>query len=243
MYFFSDFMFKNIVRLTHRLEEARLTHPEFIDMEEILYIARCIYVRTSIIGIERIIIHSPSVTAVPVMAAITRVSFPIKQRLHSPYHQHNTLLRSSSIHLAIIKIVKTGIRVTLPRRKRSRRPGSPKDRKGKDENHNLGPTIQRRRNDIVILDEELRTLPSQIILSEKAQEEENPDGGVDANEEVAHLPKDDGEIHIAEERVREVAVEEPEGDGDDEADDVGYGYPLVFGADREGFFSDGPSNG
>ena len=39
------------------------------------------------------------------------------------------------------------------------------------------------------------------------------------------------------------AVDEPEGDRDDEADEVGDRDPLVFGADGEGFAGDAPGDG
>lgn len=132
----------------------------------------------------------------------------------------------------------TGIRIPSPDRKRPRRPRATKNRKRKDKHHDLRPTIKRSRHNIIILDKELWTLPSQIPLGEETQKEKDADRRVDADEQVAHLPEDDGEVDVAERWMREVAVEDVEGERDDEAEEVGDGDPLVFGADGEGIFCD-----
>ena len=46
-------------------------------------------------------------------------------------------------------------------------------------------------------------------------------GAVDADEEETHVPEDDGEIDVGEEGVAGVAMQEPEGDGNGDADEEG----------------------
>ena len=57
-------------------------------------------------------------------------------------------------------------------------------------------------------------------MCEEAEEEEDADGGVDTDEEVAHLPEDDGCVDVSEGDVWVVAVGEPEWNGNHEADEV-----------------------
>ena len=118
-----------------------------------------------------------------------------------------------------------------------------KHRKSQDEDHDLGTTVQSRRNDVVVFDEELGPLPSEVPLSEETQEEEHADGRVDANEEVTHLPKNDGQVDVSQSWMRIVAVEEPDWDRDNETEKVGYCDPLVFGTDGEDVTGDTPGDG
>ena len=80
-------------------------------------------------------------------------------------------------------------------------------------------------------------------MREEAESEKHGDGGIDADKEVTHLPEDDGGVDVAEGGVWVVAVDEPEGNGDDEADEIGDRDPLVFGADGEGVAGDAPGDG
>lgn len=139
--------------------------------------------------------------------------------------------------------MKTGVWVSSPYWERSRSSASTEDGESKNEHHDLSSTIESSGNNVVVLDEKLWALLSEIPLSKEPKEEEDTDSRVDTNEQVTHLPEDDGEIDVAEERVGEVAIEEPEGDGNDEAENIGDCDPLVLRADGEGVLCDGPGDG
>ena len=128
-------------------------------------------------------------------------------------------------------------------RERSSSATPPKHCKRQNKHHNLRSTVQRCRHNIVVLDEEFRTISPEVELREEAESEKHGNGGVDPHKQVAHLPEDDGRVDVAEGGVRVVAVDEPEGHGDDEADEVGDRDPLVFGADGEGVAGDAPGDG
>lgn len=91
------------------------------------------------------------------------------------------------------------------------------DSKSQDEDHDLGTTIERRRSNIVVFDEELGMLPSQIPLSEESEEKENTNWRVNTHEQVAHLPKDDGSVHESPRRMWIEAIQEPERERSSEA--------------------------
>jgi len=42
----------------------------------------------------------------------------------------------------------------------------------------------------------LRTILPEIPLADEADDEVDPDGGVDSDDEVAHVPEDDGEVEV-----------------------------------------------
>jgi hypothetical protein len=106
-------------------------------------------------------------------------------------------------------------------RERPRRSTTSKDRKCQNEHHDLCTTIQSRRSDVIVLDEQLWSLAAQVILSEETDGEEHEDAGVDADEEISHLPEDNGGIDVGEDPVLVEFVGNPEWDGDEEADYVG----------------------
>jgi hypothetical protein len=95
------------------------------------------------------------------------------------------------------------------------------NRKRQDEHHDLGSAIQSRGNDIIVLDEEYGVALPEPPLGNEAEQEIHEDGGVDADEEVAHVPTDDGQIDVSPENVGSVSVDDPEGEGDGETNEVG----------------------
>jgi len=139
--------------------------------------------------------------------------------------------------------VDASIWITSPNRERPGCTTATKHGKGQDEDHDLGSTVQSRGHDVVVLDEELGALLSQIPLSEEAKEIEDAEGGVDADEEEAHLPEDDGCVDVSECGMWVVAVGEPEGNWDGESDEICYRDPFILGTDRESFTCDTPSDG
>jgi len=86
-------------------------------------------------------------------------------------------------------------------------------------------------------------LLSQPVLCEDADEVEHGDGRIDTDEEVTHLPQDDGQVEVSEYRAFGVAVEEPKGNWDDEAEEVRDCDPLIFGTDGVFVFGYAPRNG
>ena len=107
-------------------------------------------------------------------------------------------------------------------RERSGSTAGAKHSKGQDEDHDLGTTVQSRRNDVVVLDEELGVLLPQIPLGEETQEEEHADGRVDTNKQITHLPEDDGRVDVSKRWMRVKAIGEPKGDWDDKTDEICY---------------------
>jgi hypothetical protein len=107
------------------------------------------------------------------------------------------------------------------------------NRKRQDEHHNLGSAIQSRGNNIIVLDEEDWVTLSEPPLGHEAEQEIHEDGGVDADEEVAHVPADDGQIDVSPENVGSVSVDDPEGEGDGETNEVGKRDPFVSLADGD----------
>jgi hypothetical protein len=115
--------------------------------------------------------------------------------------------------------------------------------KGQNEDHDLGTTIERCRSNIVVLDEEFGVLSPQIPLSEETEEEEHADSRVDADEQIAHLPKYDGRVNVSPRRVWIEAVHEPEWDRSNKAEQIRDRDPLVFGTNREHLGRHTPGNG
>ncbi len=129
--------------------------------------------------------------------------------------------------------------IAPPSREWSRNTAAPIHSECQHEDAHLGATIQRRRNKIVPLDEVLRSVLSKIVLANNANDIITPDGGVDANAEVTHIPKDNRRIEIAPDTLSgEAPVEEIEWEWDNEADEIGDCHPLVAGADGEHFWCD-----
>jgi len=105
------------------------------------------------------------------------------------------------------------------------------NRKRQNEHHHLGSAIQSRGNDIIVLDEEDGVTLSEPPLGNEAEQEIHEDGGVDADEEVAHVPTYDGQIDVSPENVGSVSVDDPEWEGDGKADEIGKRDPFVSFAD------------
>ena len=103
--------------------------------------------------------------------------------------------------------------------------------KRQNEHHNLGSAIQSRGNNIIVLDEEYWVTLSDPPLCNEAEQEIHEDGGVDANEEVAHVPTDDGQVDVSPENVGSISVDDPEGEGDGKTNEVGKRDPFVSFAD------------
>ena len=89
----------------------------------------------------------------------------------------------------------------------------------------------------------MRVVLAQPPLSAEAQEKVAEDRGVDADEEPAHVPEDDGQVDVGEELVRTELVGDPEGERHEEAEQIRYGDPLVTAADAEHFLGNGPCDG
>jgi len=68
--------------------------------------------------------------------------------------------------------VNVRVRVSCPNWERSSSPTSAENREGENEHHNLRTTVQRRGDNIVVLDEELGPLPAEIELREESDGEE-----------------------------------------------------------------------
>jgi hypothetical protein len=144
------------------------------------------------------------------------------------------ILRNVSTPLSIFN------RINL--RERSSRPTATEHSEGQDKHHDLRSTVQSGGDDVVILDEKLGALPSQIVLREKAESEEHRDSRVDTHEEVTHLPQDNRGVDVAEGWVRVEAVGEPKGNWYKESQQVRDRHPLVLGADGECVRCDTPGD-
>ena len=103
--------------------------------------------------------------------------------------------------------------------------------KRQNEHHNLGSAIQSRGNNIVVLNEEYWVTLSDPPLCNEAEQEIHEDSGVDANEEIAHVPTDDGQVDVSPENVGSISVNDPEWEGDGKTNEVGKGDPFVSFAD------------
>lgn len=151
--------------------------------------------------------------------------------------------RSTGVHHTVVEIVNRGIRVTSPSRERSRLAASTKDCKGQDEDENLGAAIKCGTDDVVVLDEQFRVAATNEPLRDETDDEEHADTGIDADEQPAHVPQDDGHVQVFEHGMFGVAVSQPEWYGDDEADEVRKGDPLVSAANGEELGGHRPSDG
>lgn len=90
-----------------------------------------------------------------------------------------------------------------------------------DEHHDLSSTIQGGGNNVVVLDEEDWIVLSDIPLRNETQREVHSDRRVDANKEVTHIPEDDGQVNVSPEDMGPVSVDEPEGQRNGKADEIG----------------------
>lgn len=135
------------------------------------------------------------------------------------------------------------IRVTSPSRERSRLTTTTKNGKSQDKDQDLSAAIKSSTDDVVVLDEQLRVAATHEPLREETDNEEHGNAGVDADKEPAHIPQDHGDVHVLEEWVLGVAVSQPEGYGDDEADEVRNSDPFVSSADGEELGGHGPGDG
>jgi hypothetical protein len=80
-------------------------------------------------------------------------------------------------------------------------------------------------------------------LANVANDEVDPNGRVDADDKVAHVPEDDGEVKVApDELMGEELVHDVKGNGENEAKEVGGGDPLVALAEGEHFGGHGPGD-
>jgi hypothetical protein len=102
-----------------------------------------------------------------------------------------------------------------------------KNSKRQNEHHDLGSAIQSRRNNIIVLDEEYWVTFSEPPLCNETEQEIHEDSGVDADEEIAHVPTDDGQIDVSPKNMGSISVNDPEWEGDGKTNEVGKGDPFV----------------
>jgi hypothetical protein len=148
---------------------------------------------------------------------------------------HSNFRHPCVVQFALLtcKIIRTTVSITIdiippPLRERSRHTTRSGNRETQQENHNLGSTIHARRHQIVPLNKLLRAIFPEVPLANVANDEVDPDGGVDADDKVAHVPEDDGEVKVApDELMGEELVHDVEGNRENEAEEVGGGDPLV----------------
>lgn len=160
----------------------------------------------------------------------------------TPRTQHYIIFSSRSIIQTPIRIP-TNI-ISPPRRKRSCNTTSPGDRKREQEDHDLGAAIHAGRDEVVPLDELLGAVLAEVPLADEADDEVDPDRGVDADDEVAHVPEDDGQVEVGPHLdVGLELVHDVEGQGDQEAEEVGCGHPFVALPEGEHLGRHGPGDG
>lgn len=135
--------------------------------------------------------------------------------------------------------------ITRPLRKRHRLARPTKDSKRRNENHDLGPTIQRSRNQVIPLDEPLRPIPTEIKLPKGTQDIITCDRGIKTDKQFTEIPQDDGRVKIRPDALarEDEAVHDIKGQRGKEANEVGGRDPLVAGADGEHLGGDGPGDG
>jgi hypothetical protein len=97
----------------------------------------------------------------------------------------------------------------------------------------LGPTIQCCGHNVVVLDEE-----HGVVFSEVPQ-----GGGVDSHKEIAHVLADYRQVDVSPKDVWPVSVNDPEGEGNGEANEVCEGDPLISLADRNQIFGHPENDG
>ncbi len=103
-------------------------------------------------------------------------------------------------------------------------------RKREQEHADLRASIQRRWDEVVPFHEILGPVLAQVVLADDADDVVGPDGRVNADEEVAHVPEDNGRVEVGPDALGgEEAVQEVEGHGGEEAEEVGDCYPVSEG--------------
>lgn len=148
--------------------------------------------------------------------------------------------RSTRVDHTVVEVVHGSIRVTSPSGERSSLTASTKDRKGQDEDKNLSATIKCGTDNVVVLDEQLRVAATNEPLRDETDDEEHGNTGVDADKQPTHVPQDDRHVQVLKHGVFGVAVSQPEGDRNDETDQVREGDPLVPAANGEELSGHGP---
>ena len=121
-------------------------------------------------------------------------------------------------------------------RKQNRFPTRSKENKSHNKNHNLRSTIQSRTKHIVELEEPIRLIPSQIKLAPESYNEETYDGRIDAGDEPADVPGDDGDIELVEPDFGEEAMKGVDWKRCGESDYEAQWHPLVGAAPRVHMF-------
>lgn len=115
--------------------------------------------------------------------------------------------------------------------------------KRQDEHTHLSATIQRSRDQVVVLDEQGWMVLPEPPLGANAKGEEDSDGGVDTGDKPSHVPEDNSQVGVAEELDLGVTVDDVERHRHDETNQVRDRHPLVSGADGEHVTSDTPRDG
>ena len=173
---------------------------------------------------------------------ISRIERAIICTTRTVSREFNCRSRVEDQHANVLIHRKSAI-IPRPDGKIHRLPTPPENSKTQNKHNHLRPAVQRRAHQVVVLDEQLRVLLAEPPLRDEAQDEVDQDGRIDPNEQVAHVPQDDGQVDVLEEADLGVTVDEPEGDGDQEAEEVGDRDPLVAGADGEHLARDTPGDG
>lgn len=149
----------------------------------------------------------------------------------------------SRIDHAIVSIMNREIRIARPSRERMRFATPASHSKSENEHHDLRTAIHRRRDKIVVLDEQRGMVLADIELADESHDEEHGQRAVDAYEQVAHVPENDRRVDVAPSPVASEAVGNVSGDGHDEADQEGEGNPFVARADAEHLAGYAPGDG
>lgn len=162
---------------------------------------------------------------------------------HSRSHQKATLASIGRVDHAVINIVDRSIRRTSPSGERNSLPTTTSDSKSEHKDDDLSATVERGRDDVVVLDKQVGLVLADIKLRDVGDDEKGGETAVDSDEQVTHEPEDDGRVDVAEVFVAGEAVAEVQRDGDDDAEEVGDCDPLVSRADAEHVCGDAPCDG
>ena len=101
--------------------------------------------------------------------------------------------------------------ITRPGRKVNSVSRASEDCERQNEDNDLSTTVESRRDEVIVLVEQGRVFPAQPALCSNAQDKVGQDRTVDAHEQPAHVPENDGQIHVAEELDLGVSVGKVEG--------------------------------
>jgi hypothetical protein len=149
----------------------------------------------------------------------------------------------SRIDHAIVSVVHRKIRIARPRRERMRFATPASHSKGENEHHDLSTAIHRRGDKVVVLDEQRGMVLADVKLTDESHDEEHRQRAVDADEQVAHVPEDDGRVDVSPLLVTGQAVGDVGWDWYDKANEEGESNPFVARADAEHFAGDTPGDG